>query len=142
MQNTLNIIIIVLLLPICMYSCRDYPPHDPNELPTRTMLIRICITIQTVAEETIDPVPTDIKELIKWINNSSIRSLEERVIGEFGAKVDEDKGIIYDVWGNPIKLVVSSPTEYTLISFGSNGRDDSGKFDDCVYSFDPLKFRK
>jgi hypothetical protein len=43
---------------------------------------------------------------------------------------DLDSGVIYDSWGNPIKLDFKSPAEYALISFGPNGKDDHGQKDD------------
>ena len=48
-------------------------------------------------------------------------------------------GKLVDYWNRPIVLVVNSPTEYKLISYGHNGKDDKGQGDDVVVTFNPTE---
>ena len=52
---------------------------------------------------------------------------------------DIKKGLFKDYWGRPIHLIVNSSTEYKLISYGYNGRDNQGEKDDLILEFNPLK---
>ena len=46
-----------------------------------------------------------------------------------------ESGEVYDFWGNPIQIEFNVPYEYSLISFGANGKDDQGKKDDIIRTF-------
>jgi len=51
--------------------------------------------------------------------------------------VDVDAGRFTDLWSNPVRLVVDSPTVYRFISCGPNKRYENGGGDDIEYAFNP-----
>ncbi|MHC4665742.1 MAG: hypothetical protein ACYS9T_07270 [Planctomycetota bacterium] len=59
-----------------------------------------------------------------------------------GPRVDPNGRTFYDLWDNPVKLVVVSTHHYKFISSGRNGIDEAGKGDDIVYEFDPWEGAK
>lgn len=85
-----------------------------------------------------ETVPTDLCAIIEQLNEQVDPERLERMY--WYSDVDIPSGVYADSWGTPIKLVVKSPRDYALVSFGANMKDDGGEGDDIVYSFNPLEF--
>ena len=74
-----------------------------------------------------------MEEALEMLNNP-----EERENFESFEKVKDLKnGLCKDYWDNQIILVINSLTEYKLVSYGYNGKNDEGKEDDIVLIFNP-----
>jgi hypothetical protein len=57
----------------------------------------------------------------------------QRALMEAGLLTPAPEGaLISDAWGQPLRYRSESPAHFKLYSFGPNGRDDEGGFDDLL----------
>jgi len=124
---------------------KDYDPLieelDRLELDTRICctrqrLIAIAHSIQYRIHDIKEPAPRSMDKLLRILPDEDPNhccSAEDYVIDG----VDVDGGQFTDLWSNPVRLVVDSPTMYRFISCGPNGRYEDGGGDDIEYCFNP-----
>ena len=85
-------------------------------ISTARMLRMIALGMQLFVEDG-EIAPTTIEQLTPW--------LEKHGHGHFDSilKRDNETGAIVDNWRTPIRLIVKSPSDYILMSFGPNKKD-------------------
>ena len=88
-----------------------------------------------IADENKNP-PEDIDAFVQWLKAHS-EYLSTPIWEPLFKKSEE--GALLDPWGNKIVLSVNSSKEYSLCSFGPNGKFEDGKGDDVVYLFNPFE---
>ena len=139
---------IKILLSLCYFSItilylgcyREVPA--PDYYPTLYFLTDLSLITTEIVYESKEPMPTEIKELVKWLD---IKCREKKKVSlctyiiegkgynkdnNSQFKIDAENGVIYDGWGRPIRLIKLNNGDYKYISYGANGTDDMGKWDD------------
>ena len=120
-------------------STRDKNEYDHMCCAIISSFSNIAISIMIYAQDAADKPPQTIKALIKWLISRDNMILT--IIDDIGIiKIDHKTYQVLDPWGNEIVLIVVSPHNYILKSYGRNKIDDNGQGDDIIYSFDPLKY--
>jgi len=76
--------------------------------------------------------PATSEELSPWLQEQH---------GRLEVVRDKKTGAVVDRWGTPIRLIVKSPTDYTLVSLGPNREDDGCAEDDILHSFNPRQWQ-
>jgi hypothetical protein len=104
---------------------------------TTSSLSGLSHVIQLVAEISREKVPDDIQGIIRWIKIHDLNK-HDRLNWQL-ANSKDDRDTYYDRWDNPIQFVVNTTRNCSLISYGPNGKNDNGKADDIVISFDPYE---
>ena len=86
--------------------------------------------------------PENMNVMVNWIVHDNFYS---EIISKWSKNrnmyLDINNDIIYDIWENPIRLKVKSPSRFTFISSGPNGRFEEGKGDDIQYTYDPHEMK-
>jgi hypothetical protein len=93
--------------------------------------------IQTTIIDTETALPNNIADITEWLRHhcDDFDYYQKRY--EDLSFIFSSSGEIIDRWGNPLVLIINSPNEYILISWGPNEKFDGGRKDDIVYKFDP-----
>jgi len=97
---------------------------------TINRLQSLALDIQLIVHEKNEKPPKDLKSLSEYVR----RHMEYPERHEY---FDPNHGIIIDLWGTPVTLVVTE-AEYTFISSGYNRVYENGKGDDLAVIFDPF----
>lgn len=147
---TIAIALICLAGLLCLsLSLFDWPSPTKGEIGipisiTSNNMKSLEIIVQDVAVETNTIPPQTMNELLAWIKNSKNMYFESGIIDPQFFKIDTTAGSIavYDSWGNPLKLIIDSPKEYILVSFGPDGLDNNRQGDDIVHKFNPEIWKK
>ena len=103
---------------------------------TESDMRSLAMSIQMYVEDSGKEMPNQLDEIIRILIENDEVFLENLT---HNLPEDAMQGDFLDYWGRPIHLVVNSPSEYKLVSYGFNGKDDQGKQDDLVLVFNPQK---
>ncbi|MHC4665740.1 MAG: hypothetical protein ACYS9T_07260 [Planctomycetota bacterium] len=102
----------------------------------RSLALDVCAATRNSGEQP----PADIDSVMRLLDRHFPGRLE--YLNTTQRLFDPATGSMVDSWGSPVRLVVMTPHEYRLISFGPNGKQESGEGDDIVYDFDPWEGAK
>lgn len=106
---------------------RDRPRDDAltDEALVVHRLRGLMATIEDIADEQTPP-PVESEALVSWLTDTYRRG------DEVHPAVDQQKGIITDVWGNRVVVLAMEDALWGLASPGRNGTWDDGGKDDIV----------
>jgi hypothetical protein len=99
----------------------------------------LALGIQLVVLDTNSMPPKGMKSLSKYVKSHLNTFGDESDMSKW---FDPNTGEIIDYWATPVDLVTKMPEEYTFISFGPNRKNENGKGDDIIYTFDPFELKK
>jgi len=94
----------------------------------------LALDIQQIAQHKNERPPKDMKSLSEYVR-------KHKEYHERDEYFDPNDGVIIDMWGTPVTLVVTND-EYTFISSGYNRVYENGKGDDLAVTFDPFDPKK
>ena len=120
-----------VLLMVLALSWQD-PGTTEAVVGTANFLRHLCASIARHEELLNGPAPTSMPDLVKWL-------CESDVVRSRPGELEEDTGMIYDRWGEPVVLVVEGGR---LVGLGSAGADRTwrnGKGDDIVFKVEDFR---
>jgi len=97
-------------------------------------LEELALIIQYIVHYENEELPKDMKSLSEYVK-------KHKEYHERDEYFDPNDGVIIDMWGTPVTLVVTKD-EYTFISSGYNRKYENGKGDDLAVTFDPFDLEK
>jgi len=104
------------------------------EALTINWLEELALSIKYIVHYENEKLPKDMKSLSEYVR----KHMEDLGRDEY---FDPNDGVIIDMWGTPVTLVVTND-EYTFISSGYNRKYENGKGDDLAVTFDPFDLEK
>ena len=102
---------------------------------TANRLIYLAVGMKYLVCDTNEPPPKEMKSLSKYVGSHLRVFGDETRVSEW---FDPNTGAIIDYWGTPVSLIIKTPEEYTFISAGPNRRNENGKGDDIICTFNPF----
>jgi hypothetical protein len=106
-------------------------PDEGGSRETQLILVEIIGALQFFAEEPRNPVPDSEASLVEFL-----KRCEPSIVKKHA---DPNTGLLVDCWNNPIRLIILTSHKCRLVSYGPNGNDDEGKYDDIVREFNPRR---
>lgn len=120
--------------PLYNYYTTALEGRAHYEAWTINRLRRLALHIQYIVHYENEKPPREMKSLTEYV-----RKHKEYL--DHDEYFEPNDGVIIDMWGTPVKLVVTND-EYTFVSSGYNRKYENGKGDDLAVTFDPFDLEK